>query len=125
MSATKKSESPGGGSRARRLRASLLELEQLDLEHQRRVGRDHAAGAARAVTELGRDQQRALRPDLHAGNAFVPALDDLPVAEREGEGAAAIERAVELGALGAVDPEPSGVVHHASLAGGRGRTRTR
>src|SRR5262245_59019520 len=102
---------PGDGMDARQLsggrsrsRSSLLQVEELHLEQQRRVRRDHPAGAARAVAEVGRDQQRALAADLHAGHALVPALDDLALAEAERERAAAIERAVELLALGSVDP---------------------
>src|SRR5438067_13941546 len=36
--------------------ARLLYVEQLDLEDQRRVGRDHAASAARAVAERRPDR---------------------------------------------------------------------
>ena len=55
-----------------------LNLHQLDVEHQRRVRRDHAARAARAVAHVRRNHQPALAADLHADHAFVPALDDLP-----------------------------------------------
>ena len=41
-----------------------------------------------------------LPPDLHAGDAFVPALDDLdPGTELEIEWLLAIDAAVELGAV--------------------------
>src|SRR5664279_967283 len=94
----------------------LLDLEQLDFEDQCRVGRDDAGGASRAVAEIGRDQEHALASDLHRCNALVPALDHAPLADRERERRAAIERAVEPLALGAVFPEPAGVVHDAGLA---------
>src|SRR6266568_8312785 len=81
--------------------------EQLDLEHQRRVGRDSAREAARAVAELGRDGELALAAHLHALHALVPALDDLAGAELELEGIAAILAGVELLAVG----EPARVVH--------------
>src|ERR1700744_6074083 len=93
-------EIASGAARPRNdaLRASL-HAEQLDVEHQRRVRRDHAAGAARAVAKLRRDDQRAVAADLHGGDALVPAGDHLSLADREGEGLVAIVRAVELLAL--------------------------
>src|ERR1022692_2509921 len=101
-------------------RAPLLQVDQLDLEQQRGVRRNDAAGPAGAIAEGRRDDQRALAADLHAGDAFVPPLDHLALPEREGKRAPAIVRAIELGALGAVRPEPAGVVHHAGPAGGLG-----
>src|SRR4051812_9805549 len=56
-----------------RLLVRSLHSEQFDVEHQSRVRRDHAAGAAGAVAELRRDDQRALAANLHRGNALVPA----------------------------------------------------
>src|SRR5256886_7264063 len=40
-------------------------LEQLDLERERRVRRNHAARAPRAVRELGWDDELSRAPDLH------------------------------------------------------------
>src|SRR4029077_8383298 len=97
-------------------RARSPQLEELDLEQQRGVGRDDAPRAARAVAEARRDEQGALAADLHARHPFVPALDDLPLAEPERERAPAVQRAVELASLGPVHPQPAGVVHHAGLA---------
>ena len=50
--------------------------QQLDLEQQRGVGRDHAAGAARAVAEFGRDDQAALAADadIAAGTRLTPEM---------------------------------------------------
>ena len=59
---------------ARRTAASL---DQLHLEDQHRVGRDIRAGAAFAVTELGRDLQPADAAGLHPRDTQAPALDDL------------------------------------------------
>src|SRR5436190_13740730 len=95
---------------------SALHVEQLDVEHQRGVGRDHATGAARAIAERGRNDEGALAADLHGGDALVPAGNDPARADRELERLAAIDRAVEFLALGAVLIEPAGVVHHAGLA---------
>src|SRR5215813_65811 len=99
---------------------SPFDAQQLDLEDQRRIRRDHIADPAGAVAEIGWDDERALATDLHRGNAFVPAGDHLPSANRKLEGLTAVERAVELLALGAVLVEPAGVMHDASLTGPRG-----
>ena len=73
----------------------------------------------RAVAKRGRDGEVALSTHLHRGDSFVPSLDDGALAERKLEGLSAVDRAVELGALRAVFPEPSRVVHHAGLTGFR------
>src|SRR5437763_1687425 len=103
---------------ARRTSSALaLDLEQLDLEGQLRVGRDDAGRAARPVGQLGRDGQFADAADLHALHALVPALDDLAGAKREAERPAAILAAVELGAV----LEPAGVMDLDGIALGRRR----
>src|SRR5215472_13374693 len=107
-----------GSSRPRCQRANVaLNPQQLDVEDQCRVGGDDAAGTARAVAELGRDDQRALAADLHAGDTFVPSLYHLPGAEPEAEWRAAIDRAVEFLALVAVRLlQPAGVMHRHVVA---------
>src|SRR4051794_37395540 len=90
--------------------SALLNAKQFDVEDQRRVGRDRARRAARTVAEIGRDRQGALAADLHAGDALVPALDHLVRPEAERERLAAIDRAVEFFALGAVLVEPAGIM---------------
>ena len=55
-------------------------------------------------------------PTFIVATPFVPSLDHASLADRERERRAAVERAVELLALGAVFPEPAGVVHDAGLA---------
>jgi hypothetical protein len=82
------------------------DAEQLDLEHQRRIRRDHAARAARAIREVRRNGELALAADFHAGDALVPASDHLPPAEAEFERIVAIDARVELLAVG----EPAGVM---------------
>src|SRR3954468_3171042 len=101
-----------------RFSETLTNFEQLDFEEQRGIRRDDAAGAARAVAELGRDRQLALAADLHAGHAFVPAADHVPLAEREHERLAAVLARVELAAFRAVREQPAGVVHGDFAAGG-------
>src|SRR5262249_1834546 len=80
--------------------------EQLDLEHERRVGRDRAREAPRAVAERRRDGELALAADAHALHALVPARDHLARAEAEAERRVA-DAGVELLAVG----EPARVVH--------------
>src|ERR1700682_360487 len=88
----------------------LLHLEELDVENQGGIRRDRPGGAARAIAELGRDRQCTRAADLHAGDPLVPAGDYLLGAEGELEGLAAVDRAVELLALGAIVRQPAGVV---------------
>src|SRR5258708_34060283 len=96
---------------------SSLHIEQFDVEDQRGIWRDDAAGPAGPVTEFGRDDERALAADLHGRHTFIPAADDLTPADGELKWLATIERAVELFALGAAFVEPAGVVHDADLTG--------
>src|SRR5690606_29266138 len=98
-------------SRRRACRRRRSVAEQLDLELQGRVGRDHATGTARAIAQVRRDDQHAGAADLHPGHALVPALDDHAGTEREDEGLVAILRGIELRALLPVLVEPAGVVH--------------
>src|SRR5581483_3610813 len=99
---------------------ALLHTEKLDVEHERRVRRDRSAGAARAVPEIGWNDQRPLAAHLHAGHTHVPAADHLPRAKLEGERLPAITRAVEflavfVGRLRVV--QPARVVDRYFLAG--------
>src|SRR3978361_2178791 len=96
-------------------RARLLRAEPLDVEDQRGARRDVVAGAARAIAQIRRDDQRALAADMHGGDALVPALDHLALAEGEGERLVPVERAVELLALLAVDEQPARVVDRHGL----------
>src|SRR5687768_11560079 len=57
--------------------------DQLDFERQRRGWRDHRAWAVFAGADARRDHQRAPLAHLHALQAFVPTLDDHPLAEDE------------------------------------------
>src|SRR5688500_10416264 len=93
-----------------------LDAEQLDLEDQRRVRRNDAAGAARAVAKVRWNDQRALAADLHRRDAFIPALDHTTDTDREFERLTAIDGRVELRTLLAVHVEPAGVMHDAGFA---------
>src|ERR1700733_11776598 len=81
---------------------SALHVKQFDVEDQRRIRRDDAAGAARAIAKGGRNDQGALAADLHRGDAFVPAGNHLALSDRKFERLVAIDRAVELLALLAI-----------------------
>src|SRR5439155_26894879 len=75
---------------------TLLHVEQLHIEYQGGVGRNRAAGAGRAIAQVGRNRELALAADAHALHALVPALDHLAAAELKLEWLAAIQAAVEL-----------------------------
>src|SRR5258708_1014907 len=64
----------------------------------------------------GRDAERALAAALRPRHALVPALDHVPLAEREDERVAAVLARIELPAPGALVEEPAGVVHRNLLA---------
>src|ERR1700690_3435528 len=73
--------------------------QELHFERERGVRRDPGA-ALRSVGERRRDDQLALFPDFHAGDALLPSFDDLSLAEDEVERFVAVARAVELLAVG-------------------------
>src|SRR5512135_3422403 len=77
----------------------LLDRQQLDVEDQRGIGRNDAAGAALSVAELRRDDQRSLAADLHGGDALIPAGDDALHADGKLEGRAAVDGRIEFSAL--------------------------
>lgn len=61
-----------------------FDLEQLDIKGERAVRRDAGQSLA-AVGEAGRDGQATLATNGHADNADIPTLDDLALADLEGE----------------------------------------
>src|SRR3990172_3125890 len=91
-----------------------VDAQQLHLEDQSGAGRNDAGRPAVAIAQMRGDDEPALAAYLHGGHALVPALDDAAPAQREGEGLAAVHRAVELGAI----LEPAGVVHGDRVTGG-------
>lgn len=62
----------------------LFDLEELHIEDQLRVTGDTGESLL-AVGEVRRDGDAALTTDSHAGDTDIPALDDLTLAELEGE----------------------------------------
>lgn len=62
----------------------LLDLQELDIEHQGAVGRNSGLSFA-AIRRLGGDSKSTLTTNGHAGNTNIPALNDLALAELECE----------------------------------------
>src|SRR5690606_26020226 len=108
--------------------AALLDVEQLDLEHEGGLRRDRPSGALAAIAQLGRDHQYPLAAHAHPGNALVPAADHPARPQQEGERLPARAGAVEL--LAAVVRrvlvvQPAGVVDRDLVTGRRHRSFAR
>jgi len=73
-----------------------LDVDELHVEMQRRVGRDDAGVAACAVRIVRRADQLGALPFRHLHDTLVPAAYDLILANVKGEGTAAVSRRVEL-----------------------------
>src|SRR5262245_58854847 len=86
---------------------------------QLRVRRNVRRRSAGAVAELGRNDELSFAAFFHAGDALIPALNDLASAELELERFPANAR-VELCAVG----EFAGVMHRDHIAGLRFRAGT-
>jgi len=80
--------------------ARLVDLHELSLEDQGRVGGDNTANSTVAVGKVRGDGELALLANLHAQKALVPALDDLAIANGEGERVTAVVAGIELLAAG-------------------------
>src|SRR5688572_1912436 len=65
--------------------ALLPDFEQLDVEDECRVRRNHAAGAARAVRKVRWQHQPTLSTNFHPLHPLIPAADHLAGAEAEAE----------------------------------------
>jgi hypothetical protein len=85
------------GPRPLQLVLDAGDAHQLRLEDEHAVGRDGAHGAG-AVRPVGLDGELALLARAHVQQALVPALDDLALADGEGEGLPAVVGGVEFGA---------------------------
>lgn len=59
------------------------DCEQLHIEDQSCVRRNGARIALRPVCQVRRNPQLPLTSDFHAGDALIPSLDDLALAEGE------------------------------------------
>src|SRR5574343_680915 len=94
-----------------------LDGQQFDVEDQGGVRWNHAAGAARAVAQIGRDDQLAAAAHFHALYAFVPATEHHAGAQGEFERIIAVVAGIEFRAFAAVVVlQPAGVVHGDVLA---------
>ena len=74
---------------------ALTYLQQLDFEHQSGTGWNIAAGPLLAVCVLRQQNQFRDLADRHGRDAYVPALDDLALADLEGEGGLGVLALVE------------------------------
>lgn len=81
---------------------NLLDLEELDIKDELGVGGD-AGESLLAVCEGGRDGDTTLTTDSHAGDTNVPTLDNLTLAELEGEGLALLVGIEDLAVLELAD----------------------
>lgn len=81
---------------------NLLDLEELDIKDELGVGGD-AGESLLAVCEGGRDGDTTLTTDSHAGDTNVPTLDNLTLAELEGEGLALLVGIKDLAVLELAD----------------------
>lgn len=77
-------------------------MQQLHIEDQRRVGRDDASGATRAIAKLGGDNEPPVSTNTHTDDARVPPLDNLAAAQPEGKGTVAVARAINSGRRGSL-----------------------
>jgi hypothetical protein len=56
---------------------SFPDVEQLNVEDQSGIWRNHATGAASSVSELRRDSQLPFASNFHPCDTFIPAFDHL------------------------------------------------
>src|SRR3989440_9286184 len=94
----------------------LHDLQELDLEDERRARLDHRGPPLVAVRQVGGAHETAFAADLHQWHALAPALDDA-ARQADRQRLTALDRAVELRA---VDERPLVVDLH-SIGRRRGR----
>eukprot|EP00420_Gonyaulax_spinifera_P036778 CAMPEP_0197884478 /NCGR_PEP_ID=MMETSP1439-20131203/10914_1 /TAXON_ID=66791 /ORGANISM="Gonyaulax spinifera, Strain CCMP409" /LENGTH=140 /DNA_ID=CAMNT_0043504211 /DNA_START=90 /DNA_END=512 /DNA_ORIENTATION=+ len=73
-----------------------VDLEQLNVEVQVRIGGDDAASAVCAIAHGTRHVQHGALAEAHLHHALVPALNDLADADDKLKGLVAVPRGVEL-----------------------------
>src|SRR4051812_29301344 len=95
-------------------------VQELDIEHQGGSGRNIRGSAGRSVAEIGRNDELATSPPLHARHTLVPTGNYLTRAQGKSERLIAVSAAVELFAVG----EPAGIVDRNSLPSTRHGTGT-
>ena len=91
----------------------LLDGDQMNIEHERRVRRNYTGVTRCAVSEIGGDGNLEAFADFHAGEGDIPALNDLARPQNEGERLATINRRIKRGAIG----EETTVMHNNGLTG--------
>src|SRR5215470_15356128 len=78
------------------IQSLLLRSHQLHIKDQRSIRRNCPGKTSFTVGQLWRNAELTLAADFHSLNAFIPALDDLSVAQDELERVASAYRTVEL-----------------------------
>ncbi|MEY3381485.1 MAG: hypothetical protein RL468_2083 [Pseudomonadota bacterium] len=78
--------------------------------------RNHTTSALGAIGQFRRNDQGTAASNLHANHTLIPAADHPASAEIEFKRIIPVQAAVEFGALGAIVPEPSGVVNGNTVA---------
>ena len=73
----------------------LVDRDKFHVKNQHGIGRDRTARATFPVGEVRRDDQLGLAANLHQCNAFVPAFDHTPGAQRKCDRLAARNGTVE------------------------------
>lgn len=63
--------------------AGLLDLQELDFEDERRVGRNHTRVTLGTVGEFRRDSELALPAHAHRSHTFVPTFNHLAAPQHE------------------------------------------
>ncbi len=81
------------------------DADELDVEHESRVGRNHTTRSRRPIRLLRWDHEPSEASHAHAVETLVPALDDLSHAERELEVLSGVELLpLVVGCIGIVEP---------------------
>src|SRR6185295_7285667 len=78
------------------VRGALFDPNQLDVEEERGVRRDHTTRPSRAIAEVRGDHEFSLTAHFHSGNSFIPPLDHLADADLEFERPPPVAARIEL-----------------------------
>jgi len=97
----------------------LVDAQEFHFEDQRRIWRNHTAGALLAIAQAGRNRELADAADFHPGHALIPALDNLPGSQLKCERLPVVLRRIKLRPV----RQPPRVMDRHTLAGFRDRPR--
>jgi len=80
--------------------SGLFELDELHIEDEGGVGRDHARVATGAIGVVWRAGEGGTFSDAHLGHTFVPSLDDFSLADDKLERLSAVPGGIKLLPIG-------------------------